>query len=237
MVNGSDKRWLCCSLSLIDYKEAWELQTGLVEARKTGGIETDVVLFAEHPPVFTLGRRGGSDNLKVQEDFLRDRGIPVFRIERGGSITYHGPGQIVVYPIVDLNAARLSVKDYIGMLEEVMIRTSSGFGVDAQRNPLNRGIWVGPSKLGSVGIAIRKGISFHGIALNVNLSMEPFEWINPCGLKGVGVTSMEKALSNKISINSVCEAVKTHIESVFGIVLEDAAESELQNLAKMQNVL
>lgn len=228
--NSSGKRWLYCKLSVIEYTEAWDLQADLVAARKAKIIETDIVLFAEHPPVFTLGRRGGSDNLRVQEDFLGDKGIPVIRIERGGNISYHGPGQLVVYPIVDLNAARLRVSDYIEMLEEVMIRTTADFGIDAERNPINRGIWVGLNKLGSVGIAIRRGVSFHGMALNVNLSMEPFEWINPCGLKNVGITSMERELSHKISMDSVCEAVKLHTESVFGVVLEELPIKEVRDI-------
>jgi len=206
-------------LPTTEYTKAWDLQNSLVSARKGGVIDKDIVLLLEHPPVFTLGRRGGLENLTVSEDFLKKAGIPVIHVERGGDITFHGPGQIVMYPIIDLRAARLGVIDYVGLLEEVMIRTAADWGIEAGRNPLNRGVWVGNNKLGSIGIAIRRGISFHGMAFNVNLSLEPFGWINPCGLHNIGITSMEKELSRKLSMDKVCEAIKRHVEAVFSVEL------------------
>jgi len=206
-------------LPAMEYTKAWDLQNRLVGARKDGMIDKDIVLLLEHPPVFTLGRRGGLENLTVSEDFLKKAGIPVIHVERGGDITFHGPGQIVMYPIIDLRAARLGVIDYVGLLEEVMIRTAADWGIEAGRNPLNRGVWVGNNKLGSIGIAIRRGISFHGMAFNVNLSLEPFGWINPCGLHNIGITSMEKELSRKLSMDKVCEAIKRHVEAVFSVEL------------------
>ncbi len=181
----SGKTWLCVELPVTDYREAWDLQTGLVAARNSGVLASDVLLLLEHAPVFTLGRRGGLENLTVSEEFLKEAGVPVVHVERGGNITYHGPGQLVGYPILDLHASGLTVSDYVERLEEIMIRTAAHWGVAAGRNPINRGVWVGNSKLGSIGVAIRHGISFHGFAFNVSLSLEPFGWINPCGLRGI----------------------------------------------------
>jgi len=212
-------QWLLVELPATEYTKAWDLQNNLVGARKDGVIDKDIVLLLEHPPVFTLGRRGGLENLTVSEDFLNKAGIPVIHVERGGDITFHGPGQVVMYPIIDLRAARLGVIDYVGLLEEVMIRTASDWGIGAERNPLNRGVWVGNNKLGSIGIAIRHGISFHGMAFNVNLSLKPFGWINPCGLQNIGITSMERELSRKVSMDKVREDIKRHVEAVFSIEL------------------
>ena len=214
-----DKRWFCVELPATGYREAWNLQGQLVTARKDKIIDTNVVLLLEHLPVFTLGRRGGLNNLTVSADFLEKAGIPVIQVERGGDITFHGPGQLVMYPVIDLNVARLRVIDYVENLEEVMIRAALDWGIKAERNPINRGVWVGNKKLGSIGVAIRRGICFHGMAFNVNLSLKPFGWINPCGLQDTGTTSMERELSCKVSMNQVRETVKRHLEAVFGIEL------------------
>ncbi len=230
--NSQLKTWLCAELPAIQYRKALALQHSLVVARKEKVVDSDVVLLLEHPPVFTLGRRGGEENLMVSGAFLEESEIPVIRVERGGDITFHGPGQLVVYPILDLKQARLSVVDYVTGLEEIMIRTAGDWGIAAERNPINRGIWVGNNKLGSVGIAVRRGVSFHGFALNVNLSLKHFEWINPCGLRRVGVTSMERELSHSVPMNQVYKAVKNHIEAVFRVELINITLPELQNLFK-----
>ncbi len=137
-MNSKLETWLCVELPAIEYAEAWELQLELVAARKDGRLERDVVLLLEHPPVFTLGRRGGLENLTVSQAFLEKSGFPVFHAERGGNITFHGPGQLVGYPIINLQGSRLSVTDYVEKLEEVMIGTAADFGVQAKRNPMNR---------------------------------------------------------------------------------------------------
>jgi len=221
------RRCLYADLPPVEYGEALELQYRLLAARKEKRIRTDVVLCLEHPPVFTLGRRGGLENLVVSEAFLEKSGIPVIRAERGGNITFHGPGQLVGYPIINLREARLKVVDYVENLEEVMIRTAGDFGVHAERNPVNRGVWVGNSKLGSLGVAVRRGISFHGFAFNVNLSLEPFGWINPCGLQGVSVTTVERELSREISVAEVRRAVRRHFAAVFMVELEMTGLPEL----------
>ena len=228
-MHGSlEKRWLCIDVPAMGYGEAWNLQGRLVAARKDKTIDTDVILFLEHPPVFTLGNRGGLNNLTVSESCLERAGIPVIQVERGGDITFHGPGQLVVYPIIDLRGARLTVVDYIENLEQVMIRAVADWGINAVRHPMNRGVWVGNNKLGSVGIAIRRGIAFHGMALNVNLSLRPFGWINPCGLQDTRMTSMEQELSRKVLMNQVRQRVKCHFKAVFGVDLVMTGLWELQ---------
>ncbi|MBU4287917.1 MAG: lipoyl(octanoyl) transferase LipB [Proteobacteria bacterium] len=219
--------WLCVELESMDYMQAWDLQTRLVDARKKRIIDRDVILLLEHPPVFTLGRRGGMDDLTVSPDLLEKSGIPVIQVERGGVITFHGPGQLIMYPIIDLNAARMRVVDYVEKLEEVMIRSVADLGIIAERNPLNRGIWVGNKKLGSIGIAIRRGICFHGMSLNVNISMKHFGWMNPCGLREIETTSMKQELSHKVSMSKVYGAIKKHVESVFGVNLIKTSLPEL----------
>jgi lipoate-protein ligase B len=226
----AERIWLCVDLPTLDYREAWDLQRSIVAARKDRIIDTDIVLFLEHPPVFTLGRHAGLNNLTVSEDFLEKAGISVIQVERGGDITFHGPGQLVVYPIIQLRAARLGVADYVTALEEVMIRTAADWGLRAERNPRNRGVWVGNNKLGSIGVAIRRGVSFHGLAFNVNTSLEPFSWIHPCGLEDIGTTSLERELSRTISLSQVRQAARHHLEAVFGVELVRISLAELKML-------
>lgn len=220
--------WWCVELSSIDYREAHQLQIELVAARKSGQIAENVLLLLEHPSVFTLGRRGGRDNLRVSESFLEESGIPLIHIERGGDITYHGPGQLIGYPIIDLHAAKSTITDYVGRLEEVLIRTAADFGVVGERNPRNRGVWVGNRKLASLGIAVRRGITFHGFALNVNVGLDPFGWIHPCGLHGVGITSLERELQRQVPLNQVRKILKTHVRSVFDTDLSPLALAQLR---------
>jgi lipoate-protein ligase B len=217
--NKAGKTWLCADFPLMGYQEAWDLQVDLVAARKSRLVPEDVLLLMEHPPVFTMGRRGGRENLLVSEVFLQESGIPILHVERGGDITFHGPGQLVGYPIVDLHAGQWGVAGYVERLEEVMIRTAAHWGVCATRNPLNHGIWVGNSKLGSIGIAVRCGIAFHGFAFNVNVSLEPFGWINPCGLQGIGMTSLKHELSQTLSMSRVREQLRHNFEAVFEMKL------------------
>jgi lipoate-protein ligase B len=204
---------------LTDYQKVRELQLRLVTARERRSIVPDILLLMEHEPVFTLGRRGGRENLMVSELFLEEARIPIVHVERGGNITFHGPGQLVGYPILDLRAAKLTVTGYVEKLEEIMIRTAAHWGVHATRNRLNHGIWVEGRKLGSLGIAIRRGITFHGFALNVNVSLEPFGWINPCGLQGVKMTSLEQQIARKVSMKEVREQMKHNIKEVFDVDL------------------
>lgn len=215
-------------LGLIDYREAWALQVKLVTARVDGRLNRDILLFLEHPAVYTLGRRGGMENLLVTEEFLKSAGIPVVPVERGGFITYHGPGQIVVYPIINLHTRRLGVKDFVAAMEEAMLRTAASWNITAVRSAVNSGIWVRGNKMGSIGIALRKGVSFHGLALNVNLDLTPFSWIQPCGLQGVGMTSMAKELGREVSMTEVCSVLRDNLAAVLGVSFDECNLSQLE---------
>ena len=214
------KVWLQVDLPTMEYKKVWNLQAYLVEARKKRIIQNDLVLLLEHPAVFTLGRRGGSEHMKMSEDFLEQKGIPMIRVERGVSITFHGPGQLVVYPIIDLGISRLGIAEYVTRLEETMKCVSADWGIHAERNSINRGVWVGENKLGSIGIAVRRGISFHGFALNVNTSLEPFTWVNPCGLEDVRITSMKEVLGKELPMRRIRDSVCFYIREIFGVQLQ-----------------
>jgi len=216
-------------LGLIDYQEAWALQQNLVAARIAKTINHDIMLFLQHPAVFTLGRRGGLDNLLVSESFLQDAGVPVLQVERGGFITYHGPGQIVVYPIMNLHARRIGVKDFVAAMEEAMLQTAGKWDITAERNSMNSGIWAGGRKMGSIGIALRKGVSFHGLALNVNLDLTPFSWIQPCGLQGVGMTSMQQESGQKLPMDEVLNVLKEELKAALGITFENCSLSDLKD--------
>ncbi len=219
---------LFLDLEPMDYREALGLQHSLVAAKANGGFGEDILLLLEHSPVFTLGRRGGKEFLRVGESLLASRGIALVQVERGGYITYHGPGQLVGYPIVDLGRRGLEVVRFVEVLEEAMIRTAGEFGVGAERSPRNRGVWAGDAKLGSVGIAVRRGISFHGFALNVNNSLEPFQWMEPCGLQGVGMTSLKGVLGREVPMAEVRGAAGVHLEELLGVSLERVRLEEIR---------
>ncbi len=173
-----------------------------------------MLLFCEHPAVLTLGRMSHAEHVLFPEDELSRKGISVLQIDRGGDVTLHAPGQLVVYPIINLRRRKVSVTEYILMLEEIMLRTSEDLGVQATRDARNRGVWIGDNKIGSVGIRVRHGVTFHGLALNVNLSLDPFQWIEPCGLAGVGVTSLEKELGKPVTMDAAKKIIQQHITDI-----------------------
>jgi lipoate-protein ligase B len=224
--------WFCARLGQVAYPDARDLQLRLVDARQHGGLARDTVLLLEHPPVFTLGRRGGRESLLVSEEMLARHGIPIVQVERGGTITYHGPGQLVVYPIVHLPGLGIGVVDMVERLEEVMIRTCRDFGVTAGRNALNRGAWVGMNKIGSLGLAVRRGVSFHGLALNVDPDLQPFGFIQPCGLQGVGVTSIAREAGRPVATAEALSAAERNIKAVFGVRLEPIETERLKPMAQ-----
>lgn len=202
-------------LGKMDYQDAHQFQLDCVQWRLQKGRRTDIFLITEHPPVFTLGRRGGRESLAVDEGFIKSQGVDIVQTERGGDITYHGPGQVVVYPIVQLRQAQLSVRAYVDMLEEAMISCAADFGVMAGRDDRNRGIWVGNNKIGSIGIRVKHGVSFHGLALNVTLDFEHFSWIQPCGLTGVGVTSLARESDKPIDFYEVKDTITLRLGQIF----------------------
>jgi len=235
--SARSKTWLCGEFAQMDYREALELQHAILEAKTSSALTEEVVLLLEHPPVFTLGRRGNRGNLLVAETFLKSRGVPVVHVERGGDITYHGLGQLIAYPIVELESAGWKVVTFVGALEEIMIRIAADFEITAGRDERNRGVWVGHNKLGSVGIAIRHGVSFHGLALNVNVSLDPFTWINPCGLAGVRMTSFKALLGRDIPMEDVRRSALHHMQEVFKVQLEKTDVTRLLDIQRHEKVL
>lgn len=213
-------------LGLIDYQQAYALQTRLVTLCR-GQVEKGYFLILEHPSVFTLGKRGGKQHLGVSTDFLNRQGIDLVHIERGGDITYHAPGQLVLYPIFSLRDKRISVSEYVSLLEEVMLRSAEDAGVSACRNERNHGIWVGDRKMGSIGIAIRHGVTFHGLALNVNIDLEPFSWINPCGLTDTKMTSLAQETGTPLDLKTVKFHLKKHLATLLDLQFEDTPLTEL----------
>lgn len=214
-------------LGLLEYKRALNLQVKTLESKINRTISEDHIFFVEHPPVFTLGKRGGEENLTVSRELLNFKKINIIQTDRGGNITFHGPGQAVLYPVIDLENKKIGVKDFVFGLEEIMKRTAQDFNVDADRNQLNHGLWVGNSKIGSVGISIKKGISFHGLAMNINLDLEPFSWINPCGLAGILMTSVEKEIRKNggnptgLSMKQVKDSFIKYFSTVFNYDIKE----------------
>jgi len=203
-------------LGRIGYEEALELQKQLVERRKAGEIP-DQLLLLEHPPVITLGvkTRNNPTNIVAGPEALAAKGITVFETGRGGDVTYHGPGQLVGYPILDLKPDRCDVHRYVRDIEEVMIRTAAAFGVEAGRLPGLTGAWVGNDKLAAIGVRISKWVTSHGFALNVDTALDHFEFIVPCGITDKGVTSLEKLLGRAIPMAEVEAAVEKSFRAVF----------------------
>ena len=209
-------------LGLVDYAAALELQREKVAQRKAGTIP-DTLLLLEHPHVYTLGRNARRENLLVSVEWLAARGAQVFETDRGGDVTYHGPGQLVGYPIFDLSEHRRDISWYMRSLEEVFIRTARDYGIDAARSPGAPGVWVGNDKLVAMGVHLSRWVTSHGFALNVNTDLSYFEWIVPCGLRDRGVTSLAKLIGRPIEIEDVAERVVEHFGVVFGL---DVLESQ-----------
>ncbi|MCF8106491.1 MAG: lipoyl(octanoyl) transferase LipB, partial [Desulfohalobiaceae bacterium] len=225
---GKPRPCLWRDFGLINYEEARKLQLGLVEDKYRDRTLPEIIMTLEHYPVFTLGRQGKRDSLLVSDDYLQENGVALCQAERGGDITYHGPGQLVVYPIFDLRRAGLRLTELVHGLEEAMLETAAEFGVTAERNSRNRGVWVGGNKLGSIGLAVRRGIAYHGLAFNVCLDLAPFAWINPCGLQGVTMTSLEQAARKPVPMDAVRERIKEHLGRTFH--LQEPYENQTQAL-------
>ena len=179
----------CVRPGQVRYGESRELQKRLEAARQNGAIP-DVLLLLEHPPVYTKGRRSTADELPMGEDWYRMQGIEVTETDRGGRVTYHGPGQLVGYPIVDLRAYGDDVHEYIRRMERVMIESLGEWGVEAGCIEGQTGVWVGDRKIGSIGVHVDRGVTTHGFAINVNNDLQPFQWIVPCGIEACRMTSL-----------------------------------------------
>jgi lipoyl(octanoyl) transferase len=224
-------------VGLMGYREAWELQKRVVAARKAGAIE-DLLLLCEHPHVITQGRNGKREHLLASEHVLRQKGVEFHATDRGGDITYHGPGQIVGYPILNLGAIRRDVVWYVRMLEEAMIRATAELGVAAQRVPGKTGIWVKSEnreeKLAAIGVHISRWVTSHGFAYNVSTDLRYFELIVPCGIADRKATSLEKLLGRSVPPAEIAPRIAKHFGEVFGLELEETSRMEL--LDKLQQV-
>jgi lipoate-protein ligase B len=203
----------------IAYGPAGALQRELVEARKAGAIP-DVLLLCEHPHSITLGRNGKREHLRADERLLAQRNVEFHATDRGGGVTYHGPGQIVGYPILDLTEHRRDVRWYVDQLEELMIRATADFGLTAHRSDCNHGVWLdapaGEEKLAALGVHLSRWVSSHGFAYNVSTDLRYFDLIVPCGIAGKRATSLERALGRAVPIGQVRERLIAHFTSVFG---------------------
>ncbi len=199
----------CITLGLVDYAVALAWQQTLVTQRIAAEIPDSLVLL-EHPPVFTLGRGG-------DESYLLDPGpVPVHRVGRGGEVTFHGPGQLVGYPILDLKQNGTDVHRYLRLLEDVVIATLAAWGIAATRRDGLTGVWVGPDKIASIAIGVRRWVAFHGFALNVNTDLSYFSAIVPCGLPGVRMTSMQELLKEELPLDTVQSTMARDFARIFG---------------------
>jgi lipoyl(octanoyl) transferase len=224
------KKALQVELGFIGYEEAFALQQRLVAARKAGLIE-DVLLVCEHPHVITLGRNGKRKHLLASDNVLRQKGVEFHETDRGGDITYHGPGQIVGYPILNLDRIRRDVHWYVRMLEEVMIRATSDFGIAAKRVEGKTGIWVDTppteEKLAAIGVHLSRWVTSHGFAYNVATDLRYFELIVPCGIAERKATSLEKLLGRGVRREEVVPKLTRHFGEVFRLEMRTGARAEL----------
>lgn len=202
-------------LGVSDFKQTWDLQKRILEKKKIAKMP-DVLLSTEHDHVYTLGRSGEKEHLLLDDEAMKIRGVSYYEIDRGGDLTYHGPGQIVVYPIFDLHNYYLDTHRYLRDLEEAVILTLREFGIESHRDEEFTGVWVGEEKICAIGIKVSKWITMHGLAFNVNTDLSYFDSIIPCGIFHKGVTSMSKILNAKMNLENVKKVLVLNILKVFG---------------------
>ena len=217
-------------LGCLDYEEAYRLQERLW-SEKAAGREDDFLLLLEHPPTLTIGKSGKLSNLLVDKEELTRQGLSLYFTDRGGDITYHGPGQLVAYPLVDLRRRRKDVHRYIHELEEVVIGLLAELGVAAGRDAEHIGVWVGREKLCAIGVRVRRWITMHGLALNVEPDLKHFNLITPCGIVGRGVTSLARLLGQPPAMDEVKERFVAHFGRVFGATMERGEHTPLGGAA------
>jgi lipoate-protein ligase B len=208
-------------LGRVSYEKAWKYQKELVESRRRGEIG-DSLVFVEHLPVLTLGRAWKPQNVLADGRELKEKGVEVYEVERGGDVTFHGPGQIVGYPIVDLAQRGRDLHRYLRDLEDVLIQTVASYGLEAGRKPGLTGVWVGEEKVCAFGVAVKSWVSYHGFALNVNTDLSYFSLINPCGIQDKGITSLAKLLGHWVDPEEVKARIAEAFAQVFGYSMEEA---------------
>jgi lipoyl(octanoyl) transferase len=218
---------------LVPYQEAWALQRQIEAARQAGEVP-DVLLLLEHPPVYTKGKRSDPTELGMGADWYRMQGIEVCETDRGGRVTYHGPGQLVGYPIISLKPYRDNVHEYVKGLERLMIESLAAYAIEAEVIDGLTGVWVGGRppegrKIGSIGVRVNRGVTTHGFAINVNNDLQPFEWIVPCGIEGVRMTSLTRELSAEQDMDQYTDLVA----QLFGRIFERDAVDTDRTLAEL----
>jgi lipoyl(octanoyl) transferase len=247
------KELLVIDLRMVEYGAAWELQRRVAAARKAGAVP-DVLLLCEHPHVITLGRSGRISNLRAPEPMLRQMGVSFFETNRGGDITYHGPGQLVGYPILNLSEIRRDVAWYVRSLEEAMMRATAEFGVVSRRVPGCTGVWVDvprgaaaedeandikkatdardEEKLAAIGVHLSRWVTTHGFAYNVSTDLRYFDLIVPCGIAGKRATSLEKLLGRFVGINQAALRIVAHFGEIFGLSPHQGEREALEELLR-----
>jgi lipoate-protein ligase B len=202
-------------LGVVEYGAAYRLQKKLRQQRAEGRIG-DTLLLLEHPPTITVGKAGSIDNILVPRETLHQMGIALYFTDRGGDVTYHGPGQLVGYAILDLSSRGGDLKRYVWNLEEVLIRTLADFSVKAGRDPAHVGVWIDQKKIASIGLSIKDWVTMHGFALNVCTDLEAFSLIHACGFKGRKTASMQELLGRRLCIEEVTESLLQHFLQILG---------------------
>jgi lipoyl(octanoyl) transferase len=228
------KPCLLVNLGLVEYPAAWELQRRIVAARKINAVP-DVLLLCEHPHVITLGRNGKHSNLRASDSVLQQMGVTYHETDRGGDITYHGPGQLVGYPILNLAEIRRDVGWYMRTLEEAMIRATSEFGVASRRVTGRTGVWVDAQgrdeeKLAAIGVHLSRWVTSHGFAYNISTDLRYFDLIVPCGITGKRATSLESVLGRRVDAAEVAPRITAHLEDLFGLPFEPVERGDLEAL-------
>ena len=204
-------------LGIIPYQTALSLQERLMQARAEGAVP-DTLLLLQHPPVITIGRFRGEEEIMAPPDLLRQQGIDIVHTSRGGSVTYHGPGQLIGYPIIHLKENHLGVRAYLWQLEEVIITLLHTLGIEGHRRPeYLSGVWVGEKKVCSIGIRVNHHVTMHGFALNVGSNLDHFDYINPCGIKSNVMASLSRILDKPVEVEAVIEELIASFSEVFGL--------------------
>lgn len=217
------------------YTEAWDLQRSIFELRHFGLVQ-DTLLYTEHEHVYTIGKGGDENHLLASEEELRTGGVDVNRVDRGGDITYHGPGQVVGYPILDLSRYRSDIHWYLRSLEEVIILALGEFGIDAGREEGMTGVWHRGEKIAAIGVKVSRWVTMHGFALNVNTDLSRFGRIIPCGIFHRGVTSIRRILGEEMRLEEVHAKLNQSFSAVFGCRMIPLAAEELRTMIRVNQV-
>jgi lipoate-protein ligase B len=216
--------WRLLRLGIVDYETAHDLQKKILQERIDGKCPDHLILL-QHNPVITIGRSGDNKNILVPKALLESFGITVHEIERGGDVTYHGPGQLTGYPIIDLRSYQKDVHWYLRQLEEVIIRFLSDYNIAGKRVSGYTGVWVGDEKIAAIGVAVKRWVTYHGFALNVNPDLSHFKLINPCGITDKEVTSIVKILGHDVSMEEVEDKVVSAFAEVFSVEILNGKEN------------